>query len=39
MFLAPSGKRVGLELLGTLIAAGTVALIASVLRTGIPFWA
>jgi hypothetical protein len=39
MFLAPSGRRAGLELLGTLIAAGAIALIASVLRAGVPFWA
>lgn len=39
VFLAGSGKRAWLELLGTLVAAGAVALIASVLRTGIPFWA
>jgi hypothetical protein len=39
VFLATSGKSAWLELLGALIAAGAVALLASVLRTGVPFWA
>jgi hypothetical protein len=39
VFLAASGRRAWLEVLGTLVAAGSVALIASVLRTGVPFWA
>jgi hypothetical protein len=38
VFLAGSGKRAWLELLATLIAAGAIALIASILRTSARFW-